>query len=266
MNILSELERRGVKVAETKGALSGYRTTPQGPVSCLSADQCDEGKLVRALDLVRGDSVLHPGVHQTVNVIFDTEYAGQKLSEEEAQTLAKAGKIFSFCMEDVYTEYYGFASDPELKSFFEHGYSVRSRRYIEKVMQDIGLTYYTDAEGSPTGNGRWEKFDRSEVFSVALNADTEVGKIDENHWLAQTAIQGGIDSYGVVKMHFDHHPSGEQILTAFDVRRFDNYHILGRQSLEVFTCWECGRTTHWLDVPGSLHEKLDRAEDHYCGC
>jgi hypothetical protein len=77
-------------------------------------------------------------------------------------------------------------------------------------------------------------------------------------------IQAGIDTFMVVKMHFDHRPSATQIGTAFDIRDC-YYDLMLRRQKEVFTCWECGHMTHWLDIPGNLHQKMDYAKDSFCG-
>lgn len=265
MSILSELEQRGIKIEKAKGAISdyafyrGYRTTPQGAVAAVES-RCDEGMKIYFLNLITDKETFLPVTDKKIYILYGTEYANKKLTEEEAEALGKEGKICAFKVGDLYAEYYHFSEDTELESIFRYGYSVRSRKYIAKIMQNIGLTSWTEAEDSYTGDGKLERFDHSERFAIALNADTEIGKLGDRHWLAQTCIRAGIDTFTVVKQHFDHHPSVDQINTAFDIRRFEY------NPKEVFTCWECGRMTHWLDVPGNLHDKLDRAEDNYCGC
>lgn len=39
-----------------------------------------------------------------------------------------------------------------------------------------------------------------------------------------------------------------------------------RKYKEVFKCWECGNTAHWLDVRGEFADKINALEDKYCGC
>lgn len=173
------------------------------------------------------------------------------------------GKPFAFYSDDVYADYYSFASDPDLESFFENCYSAKTRDFFKEVMEGIGLTSYTEAEPSNTGDGKWEALEDTENVDYLLNGATQVGKMEDGRWLAQTSVRMDINSFLVLKMYFDRHPTREQISTAFDIRNGGD--DLTRRS-EVFSCLGCGHQIHWLDVPGDLCQKRKCLHNMVCGC
>jgi hypothetical protein len=113
-------------------------------------------------------------------------------------------------------------------------------------MRGIGMISYTDdVNGSGSAEGVPSDFKEIVKYAIFGNADTCVGKINDE-WIAQTCFMVDIDDFAVIKMYFEHLPSKDEIRTAFTVRKFD-YH-----PIEIFRCWECGNLTHWLELDGDI--------------
>ena len=139
----------------------------------------------------------------------------------------------------------------------ELGYSMRTRAYIDGVMNKIGLTHYTDFEYDTP-----EWFEVLEKFECGIFGTTEVGKLNENEWIARTCYQFEIDDFQIIKMYFNKKPSSESVRTALTIRNFERRIVCN----EVFVCYECARLTHWLDTPGDICGKFNHLKDNYCGC
>ena len=258
MGIVSELKNRGIEVSKTDSFYRGYYTTKKGVSVSRREHECEKG--IYFLETEKGK--IFPCNNQVIYILSGTEYEGIVKTKEEAEELAREGKIYSLISSELYSEYYEFQADRDLESCFKYGYSYRSRTYIESVMKNIGLMQYTDASnGSGCEEGKPTKFDIVRIYSLFVNSeDTEVGKLDQKLWIAQTCHQIAIDDYAVIKMYFNHMPSESDIRTSFAIRKFE------RNPIEVFKCWECGHLVHWLELDGDISKKYEMAEECYCGC
>jgi len=74
-----------------------------------------------------------------------------------------------------------------------------------------------------------------------------------------------IDDYQIETHVFTEYPSAKSISVARMISDLEFMFKVGRLS-PVFTCWECGRECHWLDIPGTLKKRVDNLKDGYCGC
>lgn len=257
MSILSELKIRNVDVIKSDRFFRGLYTTEKGVVVSMAESKCDD----KIYFLKNKKEMTFPCNNKNVYIISGTEYEGKVKSKEEAKQLANEGKIFSFKGADLYSEYYDLRNNRDLECCFKYGYSYRSRKYIESVMENIGLESYTDANnGSMCDEGVPTEFDVEYQWTLFSNADVNVGKLDDNTWIAQACFQIDIDDFVIVKMYFNHRPSQKDLKVAFTIRRFE------LKPIEVFYCWECGNMTNWLELEGDIYKKYEMSRENYCGC
>lgn len=261
MGIIETLKIKGIEIIKTPSLYVGYERTDAGLNGTRRTEKVSDG--IYFLHIKAGDKgeLVMPCCDKTIYISYGTEYFGTISSEDEAKKLSEQGKIYSFNSADLYAEYYDFTNNKELESFFKYHYSTRTRKYIEGVMQKIGLTHYTDAEIGSSKEGTPEEFDVVERFESGIMATTEIGKLGDE-WIAQTCFQFEIDGFAIIKMHFNRKPSFDSVKTAFAIRNYEK----SITCQEVFKCWECGHLVHWLDSPGDISEKLKHLEDKYCGC
>lgn len=92
----------------------------------------------------------------------------------------------------------------------------------------------------------------------------DVGKLDDDKWVAQYSIRTDIDDYDICSMIFNKKPSKEDIIIAHLVDEIETYFCICGYDKVTFTCWECGCKYHWLDIPGSLKEKWECYKERYC--
>lgn len=262
MGIIETLKNKGIEIIKTPDLYIGYEETEAGLNETKRAEKASNG--VYFLHIKAGDKgeLVVPCGNKTIYISHGTEYADKIKSEDEAKELAEQGKIYSFNGADLYAEYYDFANNKELESFFKYHYSTRTRKYIESVMGRIGLMRYTESEIDSTPEGTPAEFDKIDEFKSGFYSDTAIGKLETGEWIAQTCYRYDIDGFGVIKMYFDKRPTVKKVKTALTIREYE--HSFSHH--EVFRCWECGHLTHWLDVPGDITEKYSHLEDKYCGC
>ena len=261
MGILTELSKKGMEVIKSDRFYRGFCNTSNGIVTSIFEDKCETGIYFLRLKDSNGKDNIIPCLDSTTYIVSGTEYEGKINSINEAEQLAKEGKIYSFKNYDLYAEYYNFNNNEELECCFKYGYSSRSRKYIEAVMKNIGLINYMDTSNGLGGkDGEPSKFDMVCKYSLYANANTEIGKIQSDLWIAQTCYSISVDDFAVIKMYFSRKPSVKDVEAAFQIRRFE------KEPIEIFKCWECGNTTNWLDIEGSIERKLDMIKEEYCGC
>lgn len=254
--IIEELKNRSIEIIKTDDFFIGYYTTEVGVAVSRKEEKCESGIYF----LKDRNGRPFPCNNDTIYVASGTEYAGKVKSNAEAEQLAKDGKIYSFKSSDLYTEYYDFEHNKELECVFKYGYSLRSRKYIETLMEKIGLKYYTDvSNGSGKPEGEPTNFNNPKTVKIYSNSETLIEKINEE-WLAETEFWFAPDDFAEIKMHFNHEPSTEDLKTAFSIRKFE------QRPLEIFKCRSCGRLVNWLDIDGNITEKQQYAEERYCGC
>ena len=79
------------------------------------------------------------------------------------------------------------------------------------------------------------------------------------------------DDYVIVSYIFSCRPSANDVLTASVVDELMSYFKAGFIE-STFECWECGRTTHWLDIvvvgesSNLLMRRYEQLLNKYCGC
>lgn len=239
-SIIQELEKYGKSVKESDYELRGYRKTEAGVVVCRS--NCDK----RLFVLVDENGKQFPCNHKTVYITSGTEYEGKIKSIEEVELLAKEGKIFSFDSYDLYAEYYDFENDKELENCVVNNYSLRSKKYLENVMKEIGLLKYSvECNGDILLNE-----DNSKLVS-----SLRVGKV-KDEWVVESG-EGGLSDYDVVRFAFNHEPTDYEMETAMTIYEFTLH------PYEVIYSPEQGREINWLDIPGDLVEKYNKSKKYY---
>jgi hypothetical protein len=247
MSIVEKFKQIGKEVKKTDHFYRGIYHTEAGVGTSRLESECDDGIYFLTVD---GSNVF-PANDFEAYIISGTEYEGKKLSKEEAQQLASEGKIFSFKCSDLYAEVYDFAHNKDLESCFKYGYSARSRKYIEEVMENIGLLRIAIDD--------WVR-NAEEIckYYVSKYDGSHICKLDDNTWVAVTSC-GYIDDPGEIDMYFNRMPTEEEVRTAFDIYAFD------LEPIEVFYNFGVKGHMNWLDFDGSIHEKYKAAKSRYEG-
>lgn len=143
---------------------------------------------------------------------------------------------------------------------FAHTHCGRDRRtvaYIDKIKESHGIVDrkgYTD-EAVPELEG-------SHLVKEAIHQSAYLGQID-GQWVYEINVQYEIDGFASTHYYFDHRPTEKDIEVANMIENFELHFV--HKSM-TFTCWECGKETHWLDTPGDLRAKVDNRREKYCGC
>jgi hypothetical protein len=108
------------------------------------------------------------------------------------------------------------------------------------------------------------------VFLNSSNVELlKLEKEDKTYYGLQYSTQTAIDDYVIITHILTRKPSDishtVSVLKTIDDVRF-NIGFRGNWS-DYFTCWECGKKTHWLDTEQKgLLEKLSAKDEKYCGC
>lgn len=96
-----------------------------------------------------------------------------------------------------------------------------------------------------------------EVFQYEANG--------KQRYCAELSYQTDIDDYNVETHIFSKLPSRSDIMVIRDIQNLEfSFKYDGLKP--VFACWECGITSHWLDIHGTLQEKITGVKEKYCGC
>ena len=183
---------------------------------------------------------------------------------DEADRLAEAGTILKCQGIDVYRDYYNMDEDDV--SYLIKGHGLRTGAYLDAVAKGIGLLRDVESEDGYNPDGspmeQWNIITRIQH----VGGGTEIGKLPNGEYIAATEYRADIDAYVVIKAYFDHLPAKEDIVTYFHLRELRMGFERGRYH-DVYTCWECGQTVHWLDGPKvALADRIARLEERYCGC
>lgn len=249
MNVFLELKKRGIKLKKSDIFFKGYYTTAVGKVISIDSNKCDRDKKIYFLEDKNRNII--PCYETKITFVTGTEYEG--MGTNEIKQLEKEGKLFSASSLELYREYYELDKDEDLMCCLKYGYSAQSRKYIESIMNEIGLIDLNAKEELIT-------FQNPEIVRFYFNASTEIGRLDDNLWVAQTCFRYVIDDFGIIKMYFNHKPNNKEIKTAFGIDHFQS------SPHEVFTCKECGQLKNWIDIPGNIIVKYAYSEARYCGC
>lgn len=82
---------------------------------------------------------------------------------------------------------------------------------------------------------------------------------------AEIAYRTAIDDFNIETHIFNRFPSEKDVKEIRAIIDLEFNFKFGRLN-PVFTCWECGHKSHWLDVRGDLRTKIDNLKERYCGC
>ena len=117
---------------------------------------------------------------------------------------------------------------------------------VDTQLQKAGISY------------REEKLsDKYTLFSYVNNS----GKRYAAQFLEKTAV----DDYDFVYVIFSKKPSLRDVEVALASQ--DLKILFGSGIADTtFKCHECGIEKHFLDLEGSIFEKIDLLADRYCGC
>ncbi len=156
----------------------------------------------------------------------------------------------------VYRDYYGL--DDQGVCLLMHRYSLRTKQYLDGEKRRMGLIGMK--EGPP------EAFFVLDEFNVGMGIGLmETGRYADGRFVAQSASESLYEDADVLRMHFTHLPEQRDVEDALVVRKLQRDFRLGRHR-ETFTCSDCLQRRHWLDIPGTLQEKLALRLMRKCGC
>lgn len=126
--------------------------------------------------------------------------------------------------------------------FFQNGCSIRTHEYIEAEKKKIGYVGMSTEDDC--------------IGKRVYGQETEFYHAD---------MHSGIDDWCEYKYYFNHNPSKQDVIKARAIDDFESELRIGRIK-EEFKCWECGKKSHFLDIPGDILTKIDCIRDKYCGC
>ena len=149
----------------------------------------------------------------------------------------------------------------------------RTQQYFEAMRSGMGYRganagWYTIKELLAKSNIETEIESVTKYEGHADTSEIEIFKytIDGNiRYCAEFSYPTAPDDYCIETIIFDRIPSEDDIETITKIAHLELWMKVGKEKPE-FTCWECERVTHWLDVKGDLFEKYNRLHDGHCGC
>lgn len=149
----------------------------------------------------------------------------------------------------------------------------RTKKYFEKIRKNIGWE---------SNNAGWYDFQEildskapgeiAELIATydgfANSTDIKIYAYNKNNtkkYCAEFSYQTDIDDYCIETHIFNKKPTLKDVLTAVSINDL-TFDFDTKRLNQIFTCWECGRKCHWLDIDGDLETKKERLKDEYCGC
>jgi hypothetical protein len=189
---------------------------------------------------------------------FVLGFGSKAKNQADIDALVSEGKALKTTGIDIYREFFGWDDNRCCQE--SKGYDLRTQKYINSIKENIG---FIDEK-----HGWDEEKNMTEIFTLKgwLNtSNIDIGKTTEGKWCAQYSIRTDIDDYDVGKLYFNHKPTRTDINTAELISEIELKFFL-QDITPVFTCWECGRQVHWLDIEGNLKEKYEHLKEEYCGC
>ncbi|MET3209789.1 UNVERIFIED_CONTAM: hypothetical protein ABIC26_002736 [Paenibacillus sp. PvR008] len=141
----------------------------------------------------------------------------------------------------------------KIKSFFE---DIETTTYLENFKKRIG---YIDRVVDE------EEVDFSYV-NLTLSGDTKIGKDKQDRWVSEHFWSNNIDDWKSIKDYYSRKPSEQDFRNLMAVKDFEHHFRFKGYDKGVFKCWECGRKTHWTELPGSISNKWRMFQEKYCGC
>lgn len=144
-------------------------------------------------------------------------------------------------------------------------YDLRTKNYFDAILRNIGFVEDTSSYDSIADRDDVVRICRLETRPNVMNyRDTEIVLYKSNdYYIVEKFAVYPPDDYSYIKVVFNQKP------TLYDFKSWENVErakiVLFNRGYK-FTCWECGNKAHWLDVSGSLEEKIRCLEERYCGC
>jgi hypothetical protein len=138
----------------------------------------------------------------------------------------------------------------------KHGFSARTKNYLDACKKRIGLIKSTVSEDLTIGD--WERLGGS-----VLNSSDVYLSQDGDSYVAGFQTNPG-DTYFEYLYYFKERPSIKKVWDAYTICNAELRFATGGYK-EEFKCHGCDQVVHWLDIPGSLGEKIERLEDRWCG-
>lgn len=138
----------------------------------------------------------------------------------------------------------------------------RTEKYLQTIRENIGLkktfSGYNEVEFEiETQYKIWPDLTGSGYVDVGRRG---------NSWVAQYVRRTAIDDYTIYVHIFERKPSQKDVITA-DLLDTIMYYLVILNGKTAFTCWECGKKHHWLDISApTLQERWERFLEKYCGC
>jgi hypothetical protein len=155
----------------------------------------------------------------------------------------------------IYRDYYNL--DDNGYSLLFYNYSGRTKAYLDAEKARIGLVGYK--EGLPEGFFALDQYTVSQGIG-----EMDIGRYADGRFVAQSAQPLFEEEY-VLRMHFSRFPNKRDVEDAVVIRKMERDFKLGRHR-ESFICNDCGETRHWLDIAGTISEKLKSRLQRKCGC
>lgn len=212
---------------------------------------------------------------QEGNLVMEFQAGGREVEVHDLRVKSKEGQIILLKRDmtpmlfpgkdgedlrtscgEVYRDYYEL--DDESMSMLLYGHSLRTHKYLQEQRDRIGLISIKE--------GRPESFFVLDEFDVGMGIGMmETGRYADGRFVAQSASQDYYEDADVLRMHFTHLPDQSDVEDALLIRKTERDFRLARHR-ETFECADCGQQKHWLDIPGSLKEKLNLRLARKCGC
>ena len=155
----------------------------------------------------------------------------------------------------IYKDFYGL--DDNGYSLLLYNYSGRTKAYLDSEKARIGLIDYK--EGMP------EQFLGLEQYTIGQGiGEMDAGQYADGRFVVQSSRPLYEENY-VLRMHFTHFPSKQDVEDAVAIRKVEHDFTLERHH-EAFHCKACGELKHWLDIEGPIERKLAMWLERKCGC
>lgn len=231
-------------------------------IEVMESKKCALGMSAYIKNKITGKKIMIPYSMGKIYLINDESLEVEKLreiSKEMVEELVDQGKLLKLTWKDIWVNYVGIDEDIYLE--YIDGYDKRTRLYLKKIIENIGLL------GEKHG---WdeEKFEIIKQYRIWINLTgsgyVDIGKLDDEKYIAQYSIQTDVDDYDVTRLYFDHMPTKNDIETVKLVDDIEFYFCTHKKS--TFKCWDCGSEVHWLDTEGNLETKFENLKNGYCGC
>ena len=139
-------------------------------------------------------------------------------------------------------------------------YDFRTGAYFAGYQDAIGLLS-SDVDDTLTIDDSWN------LLGKCWFGDNNIfWKLDDDSYVTAFHLQAGFRAIFEARYTFNQMPTVENVFNAWLIDEIKLDFALNKIG-ESYVCWECGiPVKHWLDVAGSLEEKINKLRDTYCGC